>query len=225
MARISGRLMVATVVVMLAVGGCGQQRPHAASPPPNTPDDTSSDTGMGEPVAMAALDPAVDDAAQYLVKTLPTLDAVKASPEQLVLAVPQALDHDTGFPDGRMRSALTTLRGKLTASEAFTNSFVVIDATADQADQTLDRMQSDSSAFRDPLQRAPDQTHAAKYNPDSIYLLAGKFYQVTDRTTGEREYKLCFTVSNARLHRELARKEIDVRMAWDGQARQWRRAT
>src|SRR5260370_39838797 len=106
------------------------------------------------------------------------------------------LEHDARIPDGRLQSAIMSLRGKLTQNETFSENFVVVSSTEVESNATLNQMQSDNSGFRYPLQRTPDRTHAEQYDPAAIYLLSSKFYQMTDPSTREREYNLFFKVDH-----------------------------
>jgi hypothetical protein len=213
------------LIAGVAAAGCASSPPPAA-PPPDTVNDTSSETGMPEPVLNDVLDAAIDDTAQYLSANLPQQNFVKASQTKLVFALPPSLEHDATIPDGRLQSAIVALRTKLTENKSFTDNFMIINSTELDANSSLTQMQSDSSssAFRDPLQRTADNTHAATYPPNAVYLLAGKFYQLTDQASGQREYKLFFTISNPQSRREVMRKEIDVHMVWDGQNKVWRKS-
>jgi hypothetical protein len=176
---------------------------------------------MPEPVAMDQLDPAIERAAQYLANELPRLPEVKDSATQLVLALPPTLEHEANYPDGRLRSAMQALRNRLQEDPALRNSFVIISSTELESNGTLNSMQGDAHAYRDPLQRDADRTHAARYDPDAIYVLSGRFEQLTDRRAGQREYRLMFHVDHARSRRQVLQKEIDVRLRWDGERRQW----
>lgn len=220
--KIMSRKSISLAVVAGCLSfGCAE-RP---APVPRMVNDSTSDTGMPEPVALDSLDPAIDEAAQYLILAMPSLPAVKQSKNQLVFAVPPSLEHDSRIPDGRLQSAIMSLRGKLSQNETFAGDFVVISSTEVEANSTLNQIQTDNSSFRDPLQRTPDKTHAEKYDPAAIYLLSGKFYQMTDPSASEREYKLFFKVDQPQTRQEVVRKEIDIHLKWDGLARQWKKVS
>jgi hypothetical protein len=206
-------------------GGCAHEQPQEAPPyipPPQGPRQETSERGMTEPVEIDLLEPAIDEAAQYLITELPNLDVVKNSKNQLVLALPPSLEHDSHIPDGRLQSSLVSLRNKLSHNETFKDNFVVITKTELEANTTIKQFQNDNSTFRDPLQREPDKTHATKYDPASVYLLSGKFYKATDPDAGDREYKLFFHIEGMRSRERLLEKEIVIRLKWDTQAGQWR---
>jgi len=202
----------------LLATGCA---PTKNTPAPTGKDQTS-ESGMTDAPPAAYLDPAIEEAAEYLIQQLPNVDAVKASKTQLVLAIPPTLDHDASIPDGRLNEALVSLRTQLAASEPIKNNFVVVTATEKQAEATLNSMQSDNSAFRDPMQRTEDKTHAATYDPASYYLLGGKFYVVNDAAVnGEKQYKLHFTVENPQSRQQLCDHEVVVYLKWNTKKAKW----
>src|SRR5580658_4275342 len=86
--RVTMRLVSLKWTCAAVVAGClamGCAAPEA--PPPQTPNDTSSETGMPEPVLLDVLDPAIDEAAQDLIVELPAVPAVKAAANKQVFAL------------------------------------------------------------------------------------------------------------------------------------------
>jgi hypothetical protein len=113
-----------------------------------------------------------------MATALPEVPEVKASPTKVVLAFSNIADaSNTGNPE--LSDALDSLRSKLSQSKNMTNNFIFVATTEGDANKLSQMIAgSDTSAFRDPLQRTPDTTHAATYDPAKVFLISGKIYTI-----------------------------------------------
>ncbi|HEX3355476.1 MAG TPA: hypothetical protein VHS31_00745 [Tepidisphaeraceae bacterium] len=220
-----GRLLGVNVMcAALLVGSTGC--PSEDHEPPMTPNDTTSETGMPEPVALDQLNELIGDASEYLVREMPNIPEVKSAGNQMVFAVPPDLEHDPAYPDGRLRAALASLKSKLQESEIFRNDFVVITGTQAENNRILNQVAgSNTSAFRDPLQRTPDKTKAETYDPTTVYVMTGKFYQMTDPNPGLRDYRLHITVVSPQTRQEVIHYEFHRTLKWNHKTGQWKETT
>jgi hypothetical protein len=216
-------LGVAAVGMTLVAAGCSSDK---VAPPPIVEQTSNSETGMHEPVLVDQLNAMIDETAQYLVRELPNDPGVKAAPHQLVFAVPPEFEHESRVPDGGVRMALASLKSKLQQSESFKADFIVITGTTAENNRVLNQVAgSDTSSFRDPLQRTADTTKAETYNPADVYVLTGKFYQQTDPSAqwkDKRDYHLFIRVTHSQSRTQVLDHEFHRTLQWNPNRGVWK---
>lgn len=206
------RAAILLAVTLLAAGvGCESSSPEPRPVPPPR---------VAAPPPVESLDRAVDVMAQYLVKELPSLPEVQNSPHKLVLAL-GPIENQTQAPPERYRAALVSLQSKVRDSAEIRRNFVIIQTDYADGQETLDRFQPGNRDFDDAFGTGPSKGDVAKYDPDTLYVLTGRFFQARD-VDGERvSYRLFVQVENPRSRAQLLSKEFRVVLRWNGKDYRW----
>jgi hypothetical protein len=163
--------------------------------------DEQVNEAMQSPLPAEALDSMVDDVAAKMAAALPEVPEVKKSDTKVVLAFSNIADaSNTGNPE--LSQALDSLRSKLSQSEKMNNNFIFVSTTEGDANRLSSMIAgSDTSAFRDPLQRTPDTTHAVSYDPSKVFLISGKIYTIKQPMKHSVQVKLYLTFTHVQSRR------------------------
>ena len=176
---------------------------------------------MKSPLPVTALDAMVDDMAQNMADKLPNVPEVKDSKNQLILAI--APIQTPGATDNvRLRQALDSLAHKLFENEKIKDSFVLVNSSEGDADKLNQKLAGgDTSAFRDPLQRTEDKTHAVVYDPDSIFIINGDLSSVPDVANHSTTITLSLTFNHVRSRRTIEQKSFERTYMWHPYNHNW----
>lgn len=176
---------------------------------------------MKSPLPIEALDGMVDDVAQKMVKTIPEVPEVKKSKNQLILAFATIRD-STGSDNPSLAQALDSLRDKLSKSEKMTDNFVFVSTTETDASRLNQEIAGkDTHAFRDPLQRTPDNTHPVVYDPAAIFLITGALHDNLDQVHHTVQVRLSLQFDHVQSRRLVENEQFVRTYMWHPKKHSW----
>jgi hypothetical protein len=176
---------------------------------------------MQTPLPSAAINAMIDEMAQDLTRKLPNEPEVKNSPNQLVLAFGNMVDASQSN-NPTVSAALDSIRSKLFESELMKANFVFVTSNENDAAKLNEQIAGkDLSAFRDPLQKAPDPTKPVVYDPSSIFLINGKLTAMPDQVNHTEEITLQMTFTHVQSRRLVENLQFTRTYMWHPKKHVW----
>ena len=209
-------LFAALVSVGIAPPACQKKEP----PPPPAPLPPPPPPLPPARVPAALLDDVVDAAAAHLARALSDWPAVRSASKKQVLAL-APLKAEGGVNDDRFASAVQSLHGRLQQIPDLNENFAFVATSVDDARDLLAR-ESDPTGFADPLDtRNLQQGRPARYAPNSIYVLTGRYSQAGRSSDGDVRYRLVVEVKHPADRTLVTSKAFQSTLAWNDDAAEW----